>query len=310
MRIVNIRLTHARKVDLNLLVYFAALAEETSISQAARRLRLSQPSMSRALQRLRRMFDDDLLVRGGKGHELTPKGQRLLRELAEILPKVDRLGAGAHFDPQHETARFRITATDNAAHLFSTVLCRQLSRWSKVTFDFRPWGDGVYEDLEHGRTDLLLAAQDGLLARHLRSETLFEDEVVCVVSKDHPLKKRISFKQFVAGRHVDVTVLSHSQSLLERNLAKRGLARRNVFHVPYFSVAIHAVAGTDLMTTVPRRLAGLLIDPAKTKLLELPREVSGYKYLMAWSPRLETDVQHLWLRQTIRAAAQEIQPLS
>ena len=64
------------------------------------------------------------------------------------------------------------------------------------------------------------------------------------------------------------------------------------------------------MTTVPRRLAGLLINPAKTKLLELPREISGYKYLMAWSARLETDVQHLWLRQTIRDAAKEIHPLS
>ncbi len=307
---MNIRLTHARQVDLNLLVYFAALAEETSISQAAKRLRLSQPSMSRALQRLRQMFGDDLLVRGAEGYELTPKGKMLLQELAEILPKVDRLVAGSHFDPQRETARFRITATDNAAHLFSAVLCRRLSQWGKVVFDFQPWCDGVYDDLDHGRTDLLLAAQDGLLSKHLRSEVLFADEVVCVVSNDHPLNKRISFKQFVAGQHIDVTVLSHSQSLLERELARRGLTRRNVFHVPYFSVAIHAVAGTELMTTVPRRLAGLLVNPAKAKLLELPREIREYKYLMAWTARLETDAQHRWLRQTVRAAAQEIQPLS
>ena len=307
---MNIRLTHIRQADLNLLVYFAALAEETSISQAAKRLRLSQPSMSRALQRLRRTFGDDLLVRGDEGHELTPKGKTLLQELAEILPRVDRLVAGSSFDPQRETARFRLTATDNAAHLFSAVLCPQLSRWSKVTFDFQPWCNGVYDDLEHGRTDLLLAAQDGMLSKHLRSEVLFEDEVVCVVSKDHPLNKRISFKQFVAGQHIDVTVLSHSQSMLERDLAQRGLTRRNVFHVPYFSVAIQAVAGTKLMTTVPRRLAGLLVNPAKAKLLELPKEIRSYKYLMAWNPRLETDVQHRWLRQTIRSAAKEVHPLS
>ena len=300
---MNIRLAHIRQADLNLLVYFAVLAEERNISLAAARLRLSQPSLSRALMRLRRMFDDDLLVRGHRGYELTAKAQMLLHELADILPRLDRLVGGSTFDPQEESARFRISATDNAAHLFSVVLCRQLTRWSKVAFDFQPWNDLVYDDLDHGRTDLLLTAQDGLLPRHLRNEVLFDDEVVCVVSKDHPLNKRLTFKQYLAGQHIDVTVLNHSQSFLERDLAKRGLTRHNVFHVPYFSVAINAVVGTRLMTTVPYRVAGLLIDPATAKMLRLPKEISGYNYLMAWHARVETDTQHRWLRQTIRETA-------
>ncbi len=306
---MNIRLTHIREADLNLLVYFTVLAEEGNISRAAKRLRLSQPSMSRALQRLRELFKDDLLVRGAQGYQLTPKGKALLHDLGEVLPKIDRMVAGDVFDPQRETARFRVGATDNAAHLFSPVLCRQCVRWSQVVFDFQPWSDAVYTDLEHGRMDLLLAAQDGLLPRGMRSEVLFDDQVVCVVAKTHRLNKRLTFEQYLAGQHIDVTLLNRSPSFLERDLAKRGLTRRNVFHVPYFSVAIQAVAGTELMTTVPRRLAKLLIDPATTKMLPLPNEISGFEYLMAWHPRLETDAQHLWLRQAIRAAAKEIQPL-
>ena len=306
---MNIRLTHIKQTDLNLLVYFAVLAEEGNISRAAKRLALSQPSVSRALQRLRRVFDDDLLLRGTQGYELTPKGQALLGELTEILPRIDRLVAGTTFDPQKEEARFRISATDNATHLLAPVLCRHLSRWNKVAFEFKPWNDFVHEDLDRGRTDLLLNAQDGSLPKHLRHEVLYEDEVVCVVSKDHSLNEQVSFEQYFAGSHIDVTVLSHTQSFLEQRIAKLGKTRRNVFYVPYFSAAMNAVAGTSLMTTVPRRLAESLINRATTKLLLLPREISGFKYLMAWHPRLETDAKHRWLRRTICDAANKISPL-
>ena len=310
MVMMNIRLRHIWQADLNLLVYFAVLAEEKSVSRAAKRLALSQPAVSRALQRLRGMFKDDLLVRGTRGHELTPRGQTLLRKLTEILPQIDRLIAGAEFDAREESARFRISATDNATQLFSIVLCRQLPRWGKVMFEFKPWNDAVFADLDQGRTDLLMNAEDGSLPKHLRHEVLYDDEVVCVVSKDHPLNRRISFEQYLAGSHVDVTVLSKSSSFLETDLAKRGVTRRNVFSVPYFSVAMNVVAGTELMVTAPHRLAALLINRATTKLLLLPKEISGFKYLMAWHPRLENDVQNVWLRQTIREAVKEISPLS
>lgn len=309
MHIVNIRLTHLKKADLNLLTYFAVLAEEGNISRAAKRLLLSQPAVSRALQRLRVMFGDDLLVRSTEGYELTPRGKTLWRELADILPKVDRLVAGSEFDPQVEAARFRISGTDYAVQVFSSVFCRQLSRWKRVVFDFKPWNDAVFDDLDHGRTDLLLTALGSPLPKHFRYEILYEEEVVCVVAKEYPLWDRISLEQFAAGSHLDVTLSTSHQSFLEKDLARLGFTRRNVFTVPYFSVALNAVASTELMATVPRRFAELLINPATTKILRLPEAICRYKYLMAWHPRLEADVQNLWLRQSIRSAAKELPPL-
>ena len=306
MLIVNIRLTHIKKADLNLLVYFAVLAQEGNISRAAKRLLLSQPAMSRALGRLRVMFGDDLLVRGVEKHELTPRGKLLLHELAEILPKVDRLVAGAEFDPRTEAARFRISGTDYAVHLFSAVLCRRLSEWPRVFFDFKPWNDAVFDDLDHGRTDLLLTALGGPLPKHFRYETLHQEEIVCAVAKEHPLNARITLEQFAAGSHLDVTVSRSHQSYLEKDLAKLGFTRHNVFSVPYFSVALHMVAGTGLMATIPRRLAESLINPRTTKLLRLPKKISRYTYMMAWHPRLEGDVQNRWLRQIIADAAKEM----
>src|ERR1700728_5377488 len=91
MEISIMRITHLRQADLNLLVVFTALAEERNVTRAASRLLLSQPAVSRALQRLREMLHDDLLIRASSGYEPTPKRGRLLREVATTLPSRERL---------------------------------------------------------------------------------------------------------------------------------------------------------------------------------------------------------------------------
>ena len=109
------RITQLRQADLNLLVVFAALAEERNVSRAAQRLFLSQPAVTRAMHRLRDLFQDDLLVRVSGNYEITPKGERLLREVETVLPRLDRLLAGGDFNPAKETVHFRIAGTDYSA---------------------------------------------------------------------------------------------------------------------------------------------------------------------------------------------------
>src|ERR1700751_4149262 len=115
MFISIMRIEHLRQTDLNLLVVFTAVAEERNITRAASRLLLSQPAVTRALQRLRDTFHDDLLIRTSTGYEPTPKGQRLLQDLATMLPRLDRLMAGGDFDPPTEGATFPNAATDHTA---------------------------------------------------------------------------------------------------------------------------------------------------------------------------------------------------
>lgn len=127
------RLTQLRQADLNLLVVFAVMAEERNVSRAAARLLLSQPAVSRALQRLRELFHDDLLVRTATSYELTPQGLRLMQELEVMLPRLDRLISGGEFDPAKEVARFRIAVTDSAATVFhlscAARFCLLRGRW-------------------------------------------------------------------------------------------------------------------------------------------------------------------------------------
>src|SRR6202453_5404468 len=110
------RITHLRQADLNLRGVFTTLAEERNVTRAATRMLLSQPAVSRALQRLRDMFHDDLLIRSSSGYEPTPKGQRLLHDLEASLPRLDRLLSGGDFDPTTEETSFRIAAIEHVWH--------------------------------------------------------------------------------------------------------------------------------------------------------------------------------------------------
>src|SRR3977135_2704163 len=114
MPIAIMRITYLRQADLNLLIVFTVLAEERNVTRAAKRLLLSQPAVSRALQRLRDMFHDDLLIRTSSGYQPTPKGERLLHELESTLPRLDRLLSGNDFDPAAEETSFQIAARAHA----------------------------------------------------------------------------------------------------------------------------------------------------------------------------------------------------
>jgi DNA-binding transcriptional LysR family regulator len=151
MLMSTMRLEKLRKVDLNLLITFAAIAEEKSVTAAATKLLLSQPAVSRALQRARSMFQDDLLIRSPSGLELTLRGRKILQELEELLPKMESLVAPSVFDPRREGSTFRISGPDNVCAVVMPPLCRRWADGSHgVMFEFHPWQSGIAELIENG----------------------------------------------------------------------------------------------------------------------------------------------------------------
>src|ERR1700751_2788696 len=118
--------THLRHVDLNLLLALHALLEERPVPRAAKRCFLSQSAMSRALERLREMFDDPLLIRSGRAYERTVRGDALLRELQSLLPRLEAMVRGQDFDPQRSQERFRLAVTDHASITLIPPLIRRI----------------------------------------------------------------------------------------------------------------------------------------------------------------------------------------
>ena len=301
------RITQLRQADLNLLVVFSVLAEERNVSRAAKRLLLSQPAVSRALQRMRDTFHDDLLVRTAKGYEPTPQGERVLQELEIMLPKLDRLIAGSTFDPVTEHCSFRIAATDNATSIIAPVLCRDvLTVARQVRFTFASWRGDVFEDLSHGRLDLALIGDEGHVPSPLLTEVIYEEELVCIVAADAPYQRQLTLKQYLAAEHIGVDVVEGSQHIPEKRLAAYGHRRRTVITLPYFGAATRCIPGTKLILTAPRRFAGLEAENRKIKVQKAPEEITGFKYLMIWHPRVNTDAAHTWLRGEIRRIGKKI----
>src|SRR5580698_9758626 len=301
MPIAIMRVTQLRQADLNLLIVFTVLAEERNVTRAAARLFLSQPAVTRALQRLRDTFHDDLLIRTTAGYEPTPTGQRLLQDLATMLPRLDRLMAGGDFDPETEDASFRIAATDHGAYLLVPPLYASvLPKGTKVKFSFVPLHAGQYEALEKGRLDLVLNADHDTATAHLSKEFIFEVDFVCVVSRKSKFARAITLKQYLAAEHVGVDIVGGGQTHPDRLLAAIGEKRRCPLVVAQHTVAMRIAAVTEMIATVPRRMAVLEASNRATKILEAPAALGSFKYVMIWHPRMQTDAAHLWLRSIIR----------
>jgi DNA-binding transcriptional LysR family regulator len=307
MVIIIMRVTHLRQSDLNLLVVFATLAEERTITGSASRLFLSQPAMSRALQRLRWMFKDDLFIRGPAGYQLTPKGQTVLRELEVTLPKLDRLLDGDQFDPATEEATFRIAGSDHAFSVLCPVFCRQFApAANKVSFEFIAAHDGSFRTLERGRIDLLLCTDDEAIPPHFESEVLYKEGVVCVVAKENSLPRQLTLKRYLDSWHITVRIKGSEPNIIEKSLSSLGVKRRSAIRMSYLWAALRSVPGTEFLVTVPKGLGKALQTDPTLRILKPPPELRPFKYLMVWHRRMNSDTAHTWLRKIIRKAGRAV----
>ncbi|HMD20531.1 MAG TPA: LysR family transcriptional regulator [Alloacidobacterium sp.] len=298
--------THLSNIDLNLLVTLQALLEERHVTRAAKRCFLSQSAMSRALERLRETFQDELLIRSGRGYERTVRGERLLRELESILPRIDAIVRGESFDPVQSQERFRISMTDFASVVLLPGLVQRLRASApKVKLEIVAHHDNVFDDLESGKIDL--AMEVSAFVSGLESQIIFEEDFVCLQCTSRPQRrKRMTIAEYLKFAHVVVNVRAGQQTLVDRPLADLGVQRQVALTVPYFVVAILAVSGTDSIVTVPRRLAKIVAPLQTVRAIEAPVELPKFNYMMAWHPRLTAEPAQQWLREQVQAVSSKV----
>ena len=304
MVIVDMRLEKLRQVDLNLLIIFAVIAEEKSATRASARLLLSQPAVSRALQRARSMFQDELVIRSSSGFELTLRGRKILEELEQLLPKIEGLVVPSVFDPKKERSNFRISGPDNVCMALLPDLCRRCpTERYKVNFYFLPWQADAADMLEHGKLDLILHIDDGLLPSHFSSEKLYREDWVCAVARQSRFGDRLTLKQYLAAEHLVITTLPGVQNIPDKQLAALGTKRRSSVRIPYFGAALSCLPGTELVLTLTSGMKQMVENNSALRLVNAPPELQPFHFLMVWHPRLGSDSRHTWLREAIRQAA-------
>ena len=295
------RLEKLRQFDLNLLIIFAVIAEEKSVTKAAARLLLSQPAVSRALQRARSMFQDELLIRSSSGFELTLRGRKILEELEQLLPKIQGLVAPSVFDPQREPSNFRISGPDNVCMALLPHLCRRYTTERyKVNFDFLPWQADAVDMLERGKLDLIFHIDEGLLPSHFSSEKLYREDWICAVARQSRFGDRLTLKQYLAAEHLTVTTLPSVQNIPDKQLAALGQKRRSAVRMPYFGAALSCLPGTELVLTLTKGMRQMVERNSTLRLVKAPHELRPFHFLMVWHPRFTTDARHTWLREAVR----------
>jgi DNA-binding transcriptional LysR family regulator len=136
---------------------------------------------------------------------------------------------------------------------------------------------------------------------------LFTLDFVCLVGAALPVRtRRLALKQYLEFQHVLVEIRDGQQALVDRALSQLGAKRRVTLTLPFYVPAIFAIAQTDLILTVPRRLAKITAAMAGVRVLEAPREIKSFPYFMAWHPRLTNEPAHKWFREQLRSAVRPV----
>src|SRR3954464_14401828 len=246
-------------LDLNLLVALEALLKEASVSRAAIRIGLSQPATSHALQRLRDILRDPLLVRVGTRMELTPRAQGLSGPLAQALDQVRSLFVRDEFDAARSERRFRLMMPDLAVELLVPPLMEKITTLAPhLRLDIVPWRGPAIMSAEFARSlDMIISIGNAFKGFH--RQLLYTDSDALAVRRGHPAGAKLKRREtFLAARHVGVVIRGNSEDLIDTWLRTKGIERHISLVVSGYLEALHVAARTDLVAFVPRRLIAAL----------------------------------------------------
>lgn len=292
-------------VDLNLLVVLRALLTERHVTRAAKRVGLSQSATSHALSRLRELYGDPLLVRSGRTLSLTPRAQQLLPALERGLTDLTTTLDG---EPAFEAGTARRSFALGMADYMQAVMLGPLlaaleERAPLVDLTFTNPAN-LDELVSSGHLDLGLQVTSRHPGAALSSQRLFDDDFVCLVRENHPkIGKKLTLEAYLAARHVVIAPTGTSGSLVDSELAERGLSRRVALRVSNFLVAPIVVAETDYVSTIPRRLGMRLAERYGLRALPPPIPLPSFGFLLIWHPRLDHEPAQRWLRELVTEVA-------
>lgn len=285
-----------KNLDLNLLKAFDALMETRSVTRAAERLSLTQPTVSGMLTRLREAFDDPLFIRTQRGVLPTPRAESLALPLRQALRDIQALLAPNSFVPATAAMTVTIAATDYAQKAvllpFMALLC---SEAPDIRISVRPVDlSALGQQMETGNLDMALITPDMALDT-MRNRKLFDEVYVCIMRKGHPAADAsLTLDLFCA---LDHALMSHDGSKFrgatDAALEEMGRGRRVVAVVPSFLVLIELVRQSDLIAMLPSRLVA---DREDLVIQSPPIPIPGFTKVLTWHERLQGDPAQKWLR--------------
>jgi len=308
-----------RTLDLNLLRVFDEVMAERNLTRAARNLSITQPAVSNALRRLREVLGDELVRRAGAGVEPTARALALWPTVRDALRDLQHALVPAAFEPATAEGAFVLAMSDaTAAELIPGVVHILEAEAPGIsirvvpltTRDPRQMLEEEAADMAVGyfpavMADLTARVQSGD-AVAFESQRLYIGQYVCVMRQGHPLAAApLALDAYCLARHLLVSFSGRPWGFIDEALATLGRERRIVLTVNQFFTAARVVAGSDLLTVLPRHFAREMGLDRQLALRDLPMAVPPVHVDALWHRRAHAGPAHDWLRETLARAADE-----
>ena len=291
-----------RSLDFNLLVVFDAVMQDRSVTRAAARLNVAQPTVSHALTRLRSALKDDLFIRTPEGMVPTPKSEILAPAVrAALVGLTTALGNTEPFAPATADHRFTIAVNNQAALVLAPALAAAAGVEAPgVLLDFRPSGTfDVAARLDHGELDLAIGGVSAPGER-FSDQRLFHDQFVVLARQGHPVavQEALTLLAFASVPHLEITSSGEDIDFVDAVLVQQNLSRRIALRAPLLATSA-ALLQSDMVAVISRRAANEFARLAPLVVLPLPFPSPHLTTAMLWSRRVAGVPSHRWLRDLV-----------
>jgi LysR family transcriptional regulator, nod-box dependent transcriptional activator len=300
-----------RAYNLNALPALREILRYGSLTKAAAALNLTQPALSNILKQLRNDFNDDLVVRRGKGMQLTPRGEDLLAPLEKTLASIERLLQVSEFDPALSNKRFRIATTDHVMSVIAGPIMSLLIKTApEVSIQFLTAQISSINDLVVGDIDMIISPQillgsglmDDSVVEQASFEPLFSENLVCIGrNDDEKLSAGLSISEYLARPHVGYHFGDARLSSLEQiQLSRLSLKQNNKLFVSSYAVLPCVVSESGCLALVPESMARRAQLMCPVQIVKPQIDMPKMTWVMAWHNRNDDHPAILWLRNALQ----------
>ena len=296
--------------ELNLIPIFVAVYEEMSLSKAAARLEISQPAVSKALSRLRDIYQDPLFNRSSSGVEPTSFSLDIYPAMAAALDNYkSTLISSREFQPAKSNRVFSIACLSALSyHLLPAVFAKIHQVAPNISLDIHPlFADDYDSDLRLGKYDLVVDIEPQGRT-NLKSEVIMVGSYTVCCRADHPRIQgdTLTIEQYYQEEHVAISRGYHRRHILS-DLGLPELEKRKVvYSAPGLLEAIPVVEATDCLVLLPGMLARECKHKYGLQVFAVPFEISNTNVCSVWHPSRNHDAAHMWLRAQIRSTAKDL----
>ena len=293
-----------KNFDLNLLVVFKTLFEERNVTKASKKMGITQPAMSNALNRLRYLVKDDLFIRGPKGMRPTPRATDLSLPVNTALNNLELSLSSINFNPKTTKKLFRISMSDDVAPVILPNLVNFIeenSPGSSLCIRSEQ-GNEALKLLDNNEIDFAVGRFETIGARFGYAD-LFTEKYVCIMRNEHDLskEKKLSIDQYLKVKHLRVAPMDAPLHPIDRVLSQLNFEREISVRIDLITLAPLVIKNTDLVLTLPSKTAQRMAKNYNFSIAELPIDLEKRQTKMIWHKELTNHPTFDWIKQQILA---------